>query len=82
MPPTGTPFRRKILAGAEVYFDAPRRSEPVPGEIVRVGYPAIEIEPARPLEAIDGRPIERVIRAVWDVQIARLGRARLEDGGA
>lgn len=67
-------FTRSTLHQAEVYFRAPRLEEPVLGDIVAVGYPAVAIDPKRPLEDVAGRPISRVVRAVWEIQVARLGR--------
>jgi len=62
------------LLGAKVLIDVPRRDAPVKGEITRVGYPALVIEPHKAyLEMIDGRPVHKVIRAVWDVEITELG---------
>jgi len=67
-------YTQKTLYKAEVFFSAPRSDEPVLGTIVRVGLPAVEIKPNTALEDIAGRPIVSVIRAIWDVQVADLGR--------
>jgi hypothetical protein len=63
------------LLGASVLVEVPRRDAPVKGEVLGVGYPILLVKPTGAcLEAVDGRPIRSVVRAVWDVEVEELRR--------